>query len=85
MIKVTCVVENANKKSKDYLLVESCDDIRDGVYISVERTDTSSGPARIHVYADDLIQAVENCRNNGFRRFPTRYNYSHHNRDEDEE
>ena len=74
MIKVNCVVENVSKTGHPQLEVNSVKDTYNAVEITM-------GTGKITVFADDIIQAVENCAHNGTRR---RY-VPVHGRSDDEE
>lgn len=68
MISVTCKVNSENKDRKDnrQIVVTSVDDRYSLVDIIVEPATS------IRVYGDDLIAAIENCMQNGRRRYCTR-------------
>ena len=74
MIKVNCVVENVSKTGHPQLEVNSVKDTYNAVEITM-------GTGKITVFADDIIQAVENCAHNGTRR---RYVPVHNKVDDDE-
>lgn len=66
MIKVNCIVNSADEKAKTCVSINSVDKQYNAVELSIEGHS-------ITVYADDIIQAVENCRSNGTRRrYPCR-------------
>lgn len=71
MIKVNCVVESVNKKKDPQTRIE------------VNSVDNSYGVVelilvdrKITVPSDDIIQAIENCSNNGRRRWRGPYTQS---------
>jgi len=74
MIKVNCVVESADKKGYPQMEVNSVKDTYNAVEIVLS-------DKKITVWADDIIQAVENCAHNGTRR---RYIPLHKRFDEEE-
>jgi len=61
MINVNCVIESADKKGYPQMDVNSVKDIYNAVEIILS-------DKKITVWADDIIQAVENCAHNGTRR-----------------
>jgi len=61
MIKVNCIVENVSKNGHPQIEVNSVKDTYNAVEITM-------GTGKITVWADDIIQAVENCAHNGTRR-----------------
>lgn len=67
MIKVNCIVENVSKNGHPQIEVNSVKDTYNAVEITM-------GSGKITVFADDIIQAVENCSHNGIcrRYIPTR-------------
>lgn len=67
MINVNCIVENVSKNGHPQIEVNSVKDTYNAVEITM-------GSGKITVWADDIIQAVENCSHNGTRRryIPTR-------------
>lgn len=73
MIKVNCVVKsvssynkNEEKRDNKEILVSSVDKCYDGVEISFEGHS-------ITVFANDLMDAISNCHNNGKHPWRTRY------------
>lgn len=64
MIKVNCIVENISKTETGCPQKIEVDSVKD-TYNAVEIT---MGSGKITVWADDIIQAVENCSHNGARR-----------------
>lgn len=61
MIKVNCIVENVSKTGHPQIEVNSVKDTYNAVEITM-------GSGKVVVFADDIIQAVENCSHNGTRR-----------------
>lgn len=61
MIKVNCIVENISTNGHPQIEVNSVKDTYNAVEITM-------GSGKITVWADDIIQAVENCSHNGTRR-----------------
>ena len=61
MIKVNCIVENVSKNGHPQIEINSVKDTYNAVEITM-------GSGKITVWADDIIQAVENCSHNGARR-----------------
>jgi len=70
MIKVICRVNSIDDNVEKQLLVKSNDEQRDAVVLVLDVPVNENGlPSSISVNATDLIQAVENCRNNCFRKY----------------
>lgn len=66
MIKVNCIVENVSKNGHPQIEVNSVKDTYNAVEITM-------GSGKVTVFADDIIQAVENCSHNGRRRWRSPY------------